>query len=226
MESPPVGAVHQGGPPWPATTPALLGARAARHPPPAGPVPPRGRGKSQGRWKAVVVGLVRARRPCRDRAAPRRARRLLRRAGARAAARQLARRRRRAAAEAHPRPRAPLPGPAEKAGPLARYAATIQSQRGDYNGRVLSIRQDDLRTLAVIYDESPSVLTEQLISWGVLTPTPAAPSTRRAAPLSAAGLLGGSRRPRRRNVTSCGGTAAGAPAERHSRRLAGPGGNA
>ena len=45
--------------------------------------------------------------------------------------------------------------PAEKAGPLARYAATIQSQRGDYNGRVLSIRQDDLRTLAVIYDESP-----------------------------------------------------------------------
>ena len=45
--------------------------------------------------------------------------------------------------------------PAEQAGPLARYAATIQAQRGDYNGRVLSIRQDDLRTLAVIYDESP-----------------------------------------------------------------------
>ena len=58
--------------------------------------------------------------------------------------------------------------PAEKAGPLARYAATIQAQRGDYNGRVLSLRQDDLRTLAVIYDESPSVLTEQLISWNVL----------------------------------------------------------
>ncbi|EFF90018.1 conserved hypothetical protein [Streptomyces sp. e14] len=52
--------------------------------------------------------------------------------------------------------------PAEKAGPLQRYAATIQSQRGDYNGKVLSIRQDDLRTLAVIYDQSPSVLTEQL----------------------------------------------------------------
>ncbi len=58
--------------------------------------------------------------------------------------------------------------PPEKAGPLQRYAATIQSQRGDYNGKVLSIRQDDLRTLAVIYDQSPSVLTEQLISWGVL----------------------------------------------------------
>ena len=60
--------------------------------------------------------------------------------------------------------------PSEKAGPLARYAATIQSQRGDYNGRVLSIRQEDLRTLAVIYDETPSVLTEQLITWGVLNP--------------------------------------------------------
>ena len=58
--------------------------------------------------------------------------------------------------------------PAEKSGPLARYAATIQSQRGDYNGRVLSIRQEDLRSLAVIYDESPTQITEQLIGWGVL----------------------------------------------------------
>lgn len=60
--------------------------------------------------------------------------------------------------------------PAERAGPLARYAATIQSQRGDYNGKVLSIRQDDLRTLAVIYDMPPSMLAEELISWGVLDP--------------------------------------------------------
>ena len=60
--------------------------------------------------------------------------------------------------------------PSEKAGPLARYAATIQSQRGDYNGRVLSIRQEDLRSLAVIYDASPGALTEQLIGWGVLSP--------------------------------------------------------
>ena len=59
--------------------------------------------------------------------------------------------------------------PAEKAAPLARYAATIQSQRGDYNGRVLSIRQEDLRSLALIYDASPGALTEQLIGWGVLS---------------------------------------------------------
>ena len=58
--------------------------------------------------------------------------------------------------------------PAERAGPLARYAATIQGQRGDYNGKVLSIRTDDLRTLAVIYDAPAVVLAEQLIAWGVL----------------------------------------------------------
>ena len=58
--------------------------------------------------------------------------------------------------------------PAEKAGPLARYAQTIQSQRGDYNGKILSIRADDLRSLAVIYDLAPAALVDQLISWQVL----------------------------------------------------------
>jgi transcriptional regulator with XRE-family HTH domain len=58
--------------------------------------------------------------------------------------------------------------PDEKAGPLNRYARTIQHQRNDYNGRVLSIRQDDLRTLAVIYDLPPAQLAEMLINWGVL----------------------------------------------------------
>jgi transcriptional regulator with XRE-family HTH domain len=60
--------------------------------------------------------------------------------------------------------------PAEQVGPLARYAATIQSQRGDYNGKVLSIRNEDLRSLAIIYDMAPGELTEQLIEWGVLPP--------------------------------------------------------
>src|SRR6201985_3429638 len=46
--------------------------------------------------------------------------------------------------------------------------APIQAQRGDYNGRVLSVRHEDLRSLAVIYDKSPADLTEELISWGVL----------------------------------------------------------
>jgi transcriptional regulator with XRE-family HTH domain len=60
--------------------------------------------------------------------------------------------------------------PRDQGAPLARYAATIQSQRGDYNGRVLSIRHEDLRSLAVIYDATPTSLTEQLINWGVLQP--------------------------------------------------------
>ena len=51
---------------------------------------------------------------------------------------------------------------------LARFAATIQAQRGDYNGKVLSIRQDDMRTLAVLYDEPPSELAERFVQWGVL----------------------------------------------------------
>ncbi len=51
---------------------------------------------------------------------------------------------------------------------LSRYAATIQAQRGDYNGRVLSIRRDDLRTLAVLYDIRPAELADRFVSWGVL----------------------------------------------------------
>lgn len=61
--------------------------------------------------------------------------------------------------------------PTAEAGPLMRYAAAIQAQRGDYNGRVLSIRQEDLRTLAVIYDIPASALAEQLTDWGVLIAT-------------------------------------------------------
>ncbi len=58
--------------------------------------------------------------------------------------------------------------PTHQAGPLARYAAAIQSQRGDYNGRVLTIRSEDLRSLAVIYDMPAEDLTAQLVEWGVL----------------------------------------------------------
>jgi transcriptional regulator with XRE-family HTH domain len=60
--------------------------------------------------------------------------------------------------------------PASDAGPLARYTATLQAQRGDYNGRVMSIRNEDLRSLAIIYDETPTKLAERLIAWGVLNP--------------------------------------------------------
>jgi len=68
---------------------------------------------------------------------------------------------------------------ASEVAPLARYARAIQAQRGDYNGRVLSIRAEDLRTLAVIYEEAPSVLATRLTEWGVLRA--ATPGTAEAA---------------------------------------------
>lgn len=58
--------------------------------------------------------------------------------------------------------------PTYQAGPLARYAATIQTQRGEYSGRTLTIRAEDLRSLAVIYGMSPAELGQQLVEWGVL----------------------------------------------------------
>ncbi|MEJ7648879.1 MAG: transcriptional regulator [Nakamurella sp.] len=58
--------------------------------------------------------------------------------------------------------------PTYQAGPLARYASTIQSQRGDYQGRTLTIRAEDLRSLAVIYGVGAQTLAEQFVEWGVL----------------------------------------------------------
>jgi transcriptional regulator with XRE-family HTH domain len=60
--------------------------------------------------------------------------------------------------------------PPDQVGPLARYAQAIQSQRGDYNNKVLSIRGEDLRSLSIIYDLSEGELTERLSEWGVLAP--------------------------------------------------------
>src|SRR3981081_2503910 len=48
--------------------------------------------------------------------------------------------------------------PKEKVGPLARYVATIQAQRGDYNGRVLSVRHEALRSLAGSSAQAPARL--------------------------------------------------------------------
>ncbi|MBA3232757.1 MAG: transcriptional regulator [Propionibacteriales bacterium] len=60
----------------------------------------------------------------------------------------------------------------EESGALSRFTGAIQSMRGDYNGRVLTIRNDDLRTLALIYDEPVSQLADRLIEWGVLRHEP------------------------------------------------------
>ena len=51
---------------------------------------------------------------------------------------------------------------------LRRYCESIQIQRGDFNRRVLSVRGDDLRALAVIQNVGPDDLLEQLRELGVL----------------------------------------------------------
>jgi transcriptional regulator with XRE-family HTH domain len=67
----------------------------------------------------------------------------------------------------------------DEAALLGRFAATIQAQRGDYNGRVLTIREDDLRTLAVMYNEPASVLADRFVTWGVLRPDPSRAAAKR-----------------------------------------------
>jgi transcriptional regulator with XRE-family HTH domain len=53
-------------------------------------------------------------------------------------------------------------------GPVARLAAAIQQRRGDFNGRVLTIREDDLMVLALLHELSVDEFRERLGEWGVL----------------------------------------------------------
>ena len=60
---------------------------------------------------------------------------------------------------------------------LARYLRMIQVQRGDFNGRVLTVRRDDLRAIACILDVTPDLAVDRLEGLGVLyagAPAPAA----------------------------------------------------
>jgi transcriptional regulator with XRE-family HTH domain len=63
---------------------------------------------------------------------------------------------------------------------LARYLRMIQVQRGDFNGRVLTVRRDDLRAIACILDVTPDLAIDRLEGLGVLysgVATPAAASS-------------------------------------------------
>jgi transcriptional regulator with XRE-family HTH domain len=55
--------------------------------------------------------------------------------------------------------------------PVSRFAHTIQLQRGDFNGSVLTIRGEDLRALSVIYGTDPEDLVLRLEDEGVLAST-------------------------------------------------------
>jgi transcriptional regulator with XRE-family HTH domain len=56
----------------------------------------------------------------------------------------------------------------EEAAPLVRYARSIVLERGDWNGRVLSIRKDDVRALGSMLHLDETALVAQLDAWGVL----------------------------------------------------------
>ena len=50
---------------------------------------------------------------------------------------------------------------------LSRYLHTIQMQRQDYNGRVLTIRREDLRAIACMFELTPDSLRRRLDDLGV-----------------------------------------------------------
>ncbi len=144
--------------------------QAPAHPRPAGLVAARRRGEVGGRWKAVVVGSYE--RGDRTLTAQRLS--------------ELAAFYRVPITELLPQPRSEvvprraaglvvdlqqvLRVPAEQREPLARYAARIQTQRGDYNGQLLSLRAEDLRSLCVLYEVRPQDVAERLATWGLLAP--------------------------------------------------------
>ena len=59
--------------------------------------------------------------------------------------------------------------PEQERDPLSRFTTAIQIQRGDFNGRVLTIREDDLMALALLYQTSSVELARRLEDWGLLT---------------------------------------------------------
>ena len=51
---------------------------------------------------------------------------------------------------------------------VLRYLRSIILERGDYNGRVLSIRRDDLRAICSLLRTDEATTLEQLAEWGAL----------------------------------------------------------
>jgi transcriptional regulator with XRE-family HTH domain len=53
---------------------------------------------------------------------------------------------------------------------LGRYLGMIQVQRGDFNGRVLTVRRDDLRAIACLLDTPPDTARTRLDELGLRVP--------------------------------------------------------
>lgn len=50
---------------------------------------------------------------------------------------------------------------------LGRYVSLIQRARGDFNGRVLTVRGDDVRALAAVLETTPNRFAERLEDLGI-----------------------------------------------------------
>ena len=50
---------------------------------------------------------------------------------------------------------------------LTRYLGYIQVQRGDFNGRMLTVRRDDLRAIACLLDVNPDIARSKLDELGL-----------------------------------------------------------
>jgi hypothetical protein len=59
-------------------------------------------------------------------------------------------------------------GTVDDAGGIVRYLDTIILERGDFNGRVMSIRRDDVRALCAVSQSTEPELFDRLRRWGAL----------------------------------------------------------
>lgn len=50
---------------------------------------------------------------------------------------------------------------------IGRYLRAIQARRGDYNGRVLTMRGTDIQALAAVLDTVPDELSDRLVQAGI-----------------------------------------------------------
>jgi transcriptional regulator with XRE-family HTH domain len=50
---------------------------------------------------------------------------------------------------------------------IGRYVTMIQMARGDFNGKILTVRGDDVRALAAVLDTTPDTLASRLDSLGL-----------------------------------------------------------
>lgn len=56
----------------------------------------------------------------------------------------------------------------EQVGPLRRFVSMIQVERDDFGNKMMSLRSDDLRALAIVYDLPVEEFFEQLLDWELL----------------------------------------------------------